>query len=148
MNTDRKKERLPKIIVDTNIYVSAYIFGGLPSEILELAQTKKIILFLSPEIIRELASILIRKFFWTQSQIDDLTKNILQFAFLNYPHRPVADALEDPDDHRILECALEAEADCVVSGDNHLLKLKTFSGIAILTPRQFLETYGFLNKKA
>ena len=81
MNTDRKKERLPKIIVDTNIYVSAYIFGGLPSEILELAQTKKIILFLSPEIIRELASILIRKFFWTQSQIDDLTKNILQFAF-------------------------------------------------------------------
>jgi predicted nucleic acid-binding protein len=47
---------------------------------------------------------------------------------------------EDPDDNRILECALAAGADAVVSGNNRLLRLTACEGIAILTPREFFST--------
>ena len=48
---------------------------------------------------------------------------------------------EDPDDNRILECALAADADVIVSGDRHLLKLGAYEGITILTPRDFLKAH-------
>jgi predicted nucleic acid-binding protein len=55
----------------------------------------------------------------------------------------VLDAVsDDPDDNRVLECAVEGKANIVVSGDRHLRKLRSYAGIPILTVRQFLETAG------
>jgi len=48
---------------------------------------------------------------------------------------------EDPDDNKILECAIAGKVDCIVSNDRHLLKLKTFQNIPILTPDDFVEKY-------
>jgi predicted nucleic acid-binding protein len=56
------------------------------------------------------------------------------------PQRRVNAVKEDPDDNRILECALAAGADMIISGDGHLLRLTAFEGIAILTPREFLSS--------
>jgi putative PIN family toxin of toxin-antitoxin system len=50
---------------------------------------------------------------------------------------------DDPDDNRVLECALAGKADYIVSGDRHLLRIASFEGIAIVTVRRFLETAGF-----
>ena len=47
---------------------------------------------------------------------------------------------EDPDDNRVLECAVKGRADLIVSGDRHLLKLGSYQGIAIVTVRQFMES--------
>lgn len=56
----------------------------------------------------------------------------------------VLDAVsEDPDDNRVLECAVAGKAEYIVSGDRHLLRLHSYDGIAILTVRQFLEVAGF-----
>jgi uncharacterized protein len=57
------------------------------------------------------------------------------------PRRRVNAVKEDPDDNRILECALAAGADVIVSGDGHLLRLTEYEGIAILTPRAFLTAH-------
>jgi predicted nucleic acid-binding protein len=54
------------------------------------------------------------------------------------PRRRVNAVKDDPDDNRILECALAARADVIVSGDGHLLRLTAYEGITILTPRSFL----------
>ena len=48
---------------------------------------------------------------------------------------------EDKDDNKIIECAIQAEADAIVSGDNHLLKIKTAENIQIMTPTQFILKY-------
>jgi len=50
---------------------------------------------------------------------------------------------DDPDDNRVLECAVAGRADCIVSGDRHLLRLGAFEGTPILTVRQFMEAGGF-----
>ena len=49
---------------------------------------------------------------------------------------------DDPDDNKILECAIAGNVDCIVSNDKHLLKLKEFKGIKILTPKEFLSLMG------
>jgi putative PIN family toxin of toxin-antitoxin system len=126
-----------RVVADTNIYVSAYNFGGTPSRILELAQEGQLILFVSQPILQELAGVLRRKFAWSEDLASRTVSNILRFAHLVTPRHKLT-VIEDPGDNRILECAVEARADIIVTGDRHLLKLKTFQGTTILTARQFL----------
>jgi predicted nucleic acid-binding protein len=57
------------------------------------------------------------------------------------PRTAVKAVVDDPDDNRIVECALEAQAQVVVSGDHHLLALKKYRSISIVTPRQFVEVF-------
>jgi len=127
-----------RVVSDTNIYVSAFNFGGLPSKILELAQEGHILLFVSVAILQELAGVLTRKFAWPKERTSLASANLRRFTYLVNPAMRLDVVREDPTDNRILECALEAGADVIVSGDSHLLKLKTFQRTEILTPRQFL----------
>ncbi len=70
-----------------------------------------------------------------------LPRDVLEFGQEVIPQRRVNAVREDPDDNRIVECALAAGADVIVSGDRHLLKLGACEGIAILTPREFLKAH-------
>ena len=65
-----------------------------------------------------------------------------EFARLVHPQETVQLITEDEPDNRILECAIEAKAEVVITGDEHLRRLKTFRGIPILSPGEFLEEYG------
>ena len=68
-------------------------------------------------------------------------ESILLFTNMLNPKKKVSAIKDDPEDDRILECALECNADCIVTQDNHLLKLREFQNIAILTPQEFAEKY-------
>ena len=68
------------------------------------------------------------------------------FGLLVIPTENLRIVANDPDDDRILECALAANANVIVSGDQHLLKLGRFRTISITTPRQFLGSHGFLGR--
>lgn len=129
---------MPRVVADTNVYVSIYQFGGAITEIVELAQAGVIDLFISPPIMEELGGVLGAKFGWPGARIREMRYNLLLFTQLVIPQETLR-VTSDPDDNRILECALEAGADVIVSGDRHLLKLRRFHTIPILSPREFLD---------
>ncbi len=127
-----------KLVADTNIYISALVFGGKPREVLELAETGQIKLFISTTILDETLSRLEKKFLWSKNELVAARQKMLKMSVLVQPQEKLFGCV-DPDDNKILECAAEARADYIVSGDNHLLLLKQFRQIKILRPAKFLQ---------
>lgn len=129
-----------RIVADTNIYVSAIVFGGTCEAILALARAGIVELFTSPAIQRELKVVLSRTFGWTDSQIREALEEASALATLIRPAVKLSGILVHEQDHRILECALAASAEFLVTGDKkHLQPLKNFQGIRIVSPREFLD---------
>ena len=126
------------VVLDSNIYVSALVFGGNPRVILELAEQGLFEVSVSEPIKADVERVLALKFSWPKERISDAGAHMWTLAHPTIPRRTVADCI-DPDDNRILECALESHAQSIVTGDNHLLKLRPYRGICIVTPKQFLE---------
>ena len=131
-----------KAVFDTNIYLSAILFGGNPRTCLELARGGEIELFVSRAILLELAQKLQGKFLWNKEEIEEVIEGLIMIAQVISPGEKVTIIKAEPKDNRILECALEAQADYIVSGDKrHLLSLKKFKGIAIVSAADFLEIF-------
>ena len=132
-----------KIVVATNVLVSALIKpGGVPAQL--LGHNSPFNMVTTEEILAELERVL---------HYDRLQKRYhlsheLIAAYVNQV-RDASEVIEvdsnikavekDPDDDKFVACARAAQADCIVSGDPHLTNLKSYHGIPILTPRQFLE---------
>ena len=127
-----------RIVVDTNVIVSALVFGGVPRRVFEMVEDGFCEFYHSPEIQSETRRVLHDKFGWEKEKLDRYLKVLWRLGEEVIPHRRVNAVREDPDDNRIIECAIAAGADVIVSGDRHLLRLGAFEGIAILAPREFL----------
>lgn len=135
--------KVPKVVFDTNVFISAILFGGNPRKILELAREGEIRLFTSSAILLELAEKLYIKFQWSQEEIKDVVLGIGAFTQTVKPQTKIHKITADPDDNRILECAIKAKADFIISGDkHHMLSLKEFEGVKIVSPTEFLEVTG------
>jgi putative PIN family toxin of toxin-antitoxin system len=131
---------LIKVVLDTNILISAIVFGGKPRELLEAAIKGKIQLLLTEEIIEEMRGVLEGKKFQFPGEITDLiVHEIESFAEIVKPKERLKVIENDPEDNRVLECARESKADYIVSGDFHLLGIKEFAGTKILMPGEFLD---------
>ena len=129
-----------KIVCDSNIILSALVFGGLPKEIMDTARDGKIHVYISPAIVVEVARILSTKFHWSRHDVERVVRNLVESYHVIYPKRNITEIKNDPTDNAILACALEANADCIVTGDKkHLLPKKVFRRIPILSPAQFLK---------
>ncbi len=135
-------EHKAKVVFDTNIYISAIIFGGNPRTCLELARSREIELFVSREILVELADKLRSKFFWEEEDIRDVIEGIMVFATLVSPREKVTIIHDDISDNIILACAKEAKAQIIISGDKkHLLSLEKFEKIPIIPAKTFLDQF-------
>ena len=135
-----KKNPEVKVVLDTNIYISAILFGGKPEKIRKLSKEKKIEFLVSEAIIAEVAEILRKKFDWESWQISQIIDEIRETATLVIPYQTLSAIKKDEDDNRILECAVEGKAHSIISGDKrHLLPLKEYQRIKILSPAEFLE---------
>jgi putative PIN family toxin of toxin-antitoxin system len=129
----------PHIVLDTNVLVSALLFGGPPREILEMVVARAVNCSLSPPILDELKDVLQRpKFGFSSQQAMAIVEELSVLCTIVSPFERISVIGADPDDDRMLECALEARADAIVSGDAHLLKLGRHEGIRILSPSEFL----------
>lgn len=129
-----------KVLFDSNIYISAIIFGGNPRQCLELARKGEVNLFTSKAILLEIATNLQRKFDWEILDIKDVVEGISQFATIVSPRHRIKIIKTHPKDNKILEAALEAKVDFIISGDKkHLLSLKVFRGIKIISAKEFLD---------
>ena len=129
---------MTRVVADTNIYISALMFGGLPGTFLDLALMRSFELVVSAALLDELDEKLRHKFGVSAVDAAAVRARLNSVAEVVAPAR-VANAVEDdPDDNRVLECAVKGRADCIVSGDRHLLRLGAYEGIPILTVRPFV----------
>lgn len=131
----------PKVVFDTNVYLSAIIFGGKPKKVLQLALQEKVILIISPQILLEIALKLKEKFLWQDEQVVLAIKAINKIAFLIKPKKRIKVVLQDPTDDKIIEAAIAVKAGYIVTGDKHLLDIKQYRKIKILNPSEFLKVF-------
>jgi putative PIN family toxin of toxin-antitoxin system len=127
-----------KAAFDTNVFVSAFIVPGSRSEdAFLLAQRRTVDLNSSVPILTEVARVLRTKFHQPEKDITAALKLISRAATIVRPGHTIT-ALDDQPDNRILECAATAQVGVIVTGDQHLIKLRTFEGIAIVRVADFL----------
>ncbi|MCL6087520.1 MAG: putative toxin-antitoxin system toxin component, PIN family [Actinobacteria bacterium] len=127
-----------RIVLDTNIYISAAIIGRVCEEILKICRFGSLEVFISKDIIIEIETKLKDKFLWNDQQIRIFIENILEFCHVVEVSEKILYLKDDPDDDKILECAIASMCAYIVSGDKHLIKLKSFRNIKILNPADFL----------
>ena len=118
-------------------------FSGTEARGIEEAENNKVQLFVSQKLLQELEGVLKREKFTRklegkESTVEQAVAKIALIATLIEPAKKINIIKDDPDDNRVLECAVTARADVIISGDNHLLKLQTYSGIDIMSARDFL----------
>jgi uncharacterized protein len=133
-----------RVLLDTNIWVSALIWGGAPYALVKLAATPPHQIFTSVALLDELKKTLGYAKLAPHLQVRGLTvQNLFEQVSL-IVHDQASPALQfrvcrDPDDDAVLACALAAQADLIVSGDQDLLVLQAFEGIQIVTAAQAME---------
>jgi putative PIN family toxin of toxin-antitoxin system len=130
----------PRVVFDTNVYISILAFPEKPlGSLLNLAVVQAIDLFVCPFILEEFRRVVESKFHFNEEQIDFFQERILEAAKLVHPSERVAVIKRHEEDNRILECAVAAAADYLVSGDRrHIVPLKRFRGTTIVQPAEFL----------
>jgi putative PIN family toxin of toxin-antitoxin system len=133
-----------RLVLDTNIVASGLLWDGTPARLIDAAQAGSIEIFTSRVLLAELTRILKRQKFSkivaaSGVGIEGLVLGYAALALLVEPLPIPPTIIADPDDDHVLACALAADADLIVSGDKHLLGLKTFQGIEIITATQSLE---------
>jgi len=130
-----------RVVLDTNVLLSALAFpGSKPDQVLQRVRRGEVALVLSAFILAELERILRDKFRFTTRQTDERVAVIRRMATLVEPTERIALVVAKDDDNRILECAVAARADYLVTGDKeHLLPLRSIGATQIVTPAAFLE---------
>ena len=121
-----------RAVFDTNVYISAYGFGGLPAKLMRAAITGEFEIATSPAILAELARVLADKLEFDAARVEDVVRQVARVAQVVRPQTPLHVIADDPD-NRVLECALASGADTIVSGDRHVLALGTYEGVRILS---------------
>ena len=129
-----------KVVVDTNILISATLFGGNPEKILNLVEEGKIKILISEEILEEFRKVLQKKFGFSLNMAELAASGIGETFTLITPIQRINIIKEKEADNRVLECAVEGKAQYIITGDiKHLQPLKEYRGIKILSPAQFLK---------
>lgn len=129
---------MTKVALDTNVYISAYGFGGKPAELMRAAIAGEFELVTSPAILTEVAEKLETVLGFDRDHSKEVVRQVARVATITRPAVRLSVVADDAD-NRILEAAAEARADVVVSGDHHLLDLGEWEGIRIVRVAEFLE---------
>ena len=131
-----------RVVLDTNILISAFVFpGGSPESVFRLALEERMEIVTSPALLAEFARVLTDKFEWESAMVEQAVAQVARVAAVVRPSESVEMIAEDPDDDRVLEAAAEGSVEAIVSGDRHLLKLRTWRGVRIQRAGTFLASF-------
>ena len=132
-----------RVVLDSNVIISAVLFGGPPARVLEQVASGRVEGFVSAPILDEVRGVLQRpKFGLSPDQALALVEEFRGLCQIVAPEASVGAVAADPDDDRILECALAADANIVISGDAHLLALGRWRSVRVLSLAEFMEVCG------
>lgn len=127
-----------RVVLDTNVLVSAFVFpGGPPEAVYRQVLSGETTMVVSRPLLAELGRVLVEKFDWDPAHAEEVVAQLIRLGELVEPGETIADIDDDPDDNRVLEAAAEGAADVIVSGDRHLLALGSWRDIPILKPAEF-----------
>jgi putative PIN family toxin of toxin-antitoxin system len=135
---------LKRVVLDTNTLISGLLWDGNESMVIEKVEKKEIKLFISYQMLEELEGVLKREKFSKRLEgkeytVEKAVAKIALIATLVEPNIDIDIIKEDPDDNRVLECAVSARATVIVSGDSHLLNLNDYAGIQIISTIDFIK---------
>jgi uncharacterized protein len=126
------------VTADTNIYISALVFGGVPLQLITAARHRMIRFDISEPLLDETTRVLRDKFLWSEDMLERAANRLFRCTSLVRATETIDAVPEDPDDNRVLECAVTAGSQYVVTGDSDLLRLGSFRTIRILRVADFL----------
>lgn len=130
-----------KVVLDTNVYVSAFGWGGKPDDCFQLVIDDEVQNYVSPKLLDEVSDVLeYPKFDFSDDQKARTVRIIVLESNVVEPNENV-DRLDDEFDNAVLECALKADADYVITGDSDILELGNFRGIETATPAEFVDEF-------
>ena len=129
-----------RVVLDSNVIISGFLFGGLPARIFASAADGFVECFTSLSILDEIRDVLQRpKFGLPAEKALALIGELHDLCRIVTPTGKVRAIAADPDDNVVLECAAAAKAHFTVSGDSHLLDMGQWRGIRILSPAEFMQ---------
>ena len=129
---------MKKVVLDSNIYVSAFAFGGKPQDIVKLGLLGYFRIVISEFIIHEVKNVCVHKLGFKDDELSFLLDEIMHFSDIVLPKVQVV-ITKSRGDNVILATAIEGNADFIVTGDKaHLLPLKEYRGIKIVTVKELL----------
>lgn len=128
------------VVFDTNVLISSTLFDGSVSQklLFKLIRSGAVI-YSSADILSEYQRVLKRDFDYSDEECVHIMEKVLSFVTAVIPKRKINAVRDDPDDNKIIECALEASCKYIISYDNHLLNLKELEGIKIIKPDNFVQ---------
>lgn len=136
-----------KVVLDTNVIISGLLNSeGSPAQVVDLWINGSIKVATSPALIEEVLNVITRPKFKPLGSLDErceLIKKLFEHAEIVNPSEKLEIIADDEADNRVLECALTCKADYIVTGDSHLLSLKNYRGIKILSPHEFAQIVNY-----
>ncbi len=131
-----------KVTADTNFLISATQWDySVAHKLLKKFILSDVIIFTTQDILDETTEVLERDFEYSKNEAKNIIEKILFFAKRIEPKQKVDIIKDDPDDNKIIECAIESSSDYIVTYDKHLLKLKEYKGIKIMKPEEILKVF-------
>lgn len=128
-----------EITVDTNFLISATQWDySIAFKLLINLIKKNAHIFITKDILQEFSEVLERDFQYSREELNEIVKKIMTFVNIIEKKSKVNAVKDDPDDNKILECAVDSNSQYIITYDQHLLKLKEFQGIKIVKPEEFL----------
>jgi len=131
---------ITKVVLDTNIFISGFGWNGKPEEVLKIIKDRQIINYASAEILEEIRRVIsYPKLRFPEPLQIKILEFVLFYSEFVEPQKRIFTVTEDPNDNKFLECAIEAQAEYIISGDPHLLNMKKFKTVKILPANEFLD---------
>lgn len=136
-----------KLVLDTNIFVSGFLWEGKEAELIRKIERKEAINFINPEIILEIEKVISREkfkdlFVKANLTTDEMLQKIIALSHIVMGEKMQENVVKaDPSDDKFIECAVNSNADYIVSGDTHLLNLKEYKHIKIITTSHALNLF-------
>lgn len=135
------------VVPDTSTVISGLLWMGLPKCLIQLAEQNKVVLFTSGRLLEELKDVLGRPKFekrirLMQTSVSELIHRYLSIVKLVDVTKRVQVIADDPGDDEVISCAINAQAEVIISGDHHLLNQGSYLGVRIMSTREFFEVFG------
>lgn len=130
------------VVFDTNVLISSTLWdGSVAQKLLFKMILSNIQIYSSADILSEYERVLVRDFGYSEEETKSIVEKVLSFTALVQPKETVDAVKDDPDDNKIIECAVASGSKFIITYDKHLLKIKDFGEIRIITPEDALKIF-------